>query len=238
MKIFGSFRNSLRNYKTKLFDSIKTPMVTFGTLIKTFYVQIMNNEFIELFIKIYKQTSPITIITIFAEIYVGFLLITLEKYYLLIPGVLLVIPGIMESRGNIVSNLAQRLGTSVHLGLVNWDLGFNEEVRTDVIATILLNMLSSLGLSTLGFFVAYLLGINHMTWLGYFTVVGTIALTVGTVLTLLAIFVVLLATKYNLDPDNVTIPVIATLGDILTVASLGLVLEMVIYLDKLLPIFY
>ena len=186
------------------------------------------------FKRIYFETTPIVLVTVIVEIIAGIELLRVSEFYLLLPGLLLITPGLMEARGNNVTSLAKRLGSSVHLGLVGWDLGINDEVRVNVIATIMISIIVSFALSIMAFLAAILFNMPHISFLGFLSIALLMSLLVGTFLTFLTVLVVLIAHKLGLDPDNVTIPVVATLGDILTVGSLYVVIKAVLKLDSFL----
>ncbi len=117
------------------------------------------------------------------------------------------------------------------MGLVDWDLGINDEIKVNFLATIYLNLILSLALALMAYFSAILLGMVHMTLWGFLFIALMMAVVVGTFLSFLTVLVVLLAHRYGLDPDNVTIPIIATLGDILTIGFLFAVIRMTLFLD-------
>ena len=198
---------------------------------------ILKSDSFKYFLAIYKETTPIVLVTVFAEMIVGLELIRVQELFVYLPALVLILPGLLENRGNIASNLAQRLGTSVHLGVISWDLGFNEELKVNFFATLILSGTLSLTLTTLAYIYVVLANISHISYLGFLFVTMFMSLGIGTILTIITILVVLLSHRYGLDPDNVTIPIIATVGDILTVGSLYFVIRLVLQIDTWLPIF-
>ncbi len=220
----------------KLMIHIKTQLHKLFIFLQNKFRNLKDTESYSIFIRIYKESTPVLIVTIIAEIIAGIELARLQNYFLLIPGILLIVPGLMESRGNIVSNLAQRLGSSIHMGLIGWDIGFNDEIKVNLLATIYLNVLSAIGLGIIGYIAAIILKINHITLLGFLFITILMAISVGTILTILAVFIALIANKYHMDPDNVTIPIVATLGDILTVAALGFTIDIFLLSDRIIPL--
>ena len=202
---------------------------------KTFRVRrnpynILKTEKFKYFLGIYKETTPIVIVTVLAELVVGLELLRVQQLFPLFVGIVIILPGLLENRGNIASNLAQRLGTSVHLGLISFDFGLNEELKVNIISTILLSATLSLTLTTLAYFSIILFNVAHtVTFFGFLFITLTMSLGIGTLLTMVTVFVVLLSHKFGFDPDNVTIPIIATIGDILTVFALYGVLEFMLF---------
>lgn len=204
---------------------------------KTFRVRrnpynIIKTEKFKYFAEIYKETTPIVLVTVLAELVVGLELIRVQELFPFFLGILIILPGLLENRGNIASNLAQRLGTGVHLGIVSFDLGLNDELKVNIISTIILSATLSLTLSILAYIYVIVFKIPHMSLFGFLFITLTMSLVIGTILTLITVFVVLLSHKFGFDPDNVTIPIIATVGDILTVFSLYIILEIMLIINN------
>ena len=68
--------------------------------------KLIQTEEFKIFSRIYKETASIAVITAFVELIVGIQLLSINSYYTYLPGLLLIIPGIMENRGYVISNLA------------------------------------------------------------------------------------------------------------------------------------
>lgn len=196
---------------------------------------ILKTETFHYFFRIYKETTPIVLLTVFAEIIVGLELIRLQELFYLLPALIVILPGLLENRGNIASNLAQRLGTAVHLGTIGWEQGLNDELKVNFIATLMMSGILSVTLTSVAYVYVVLFNIPHISFFGFLFVTLTMSLGIGSLLTIITIFVVLLSHRFGLDPDNVTIPIIATVGDILTVGSLYFVLNFLLLLDKSIP---
>ncbi len=215
---FKSTFSNIRNYLSKIRNkAINSPSYSYFT-------------------KIYKESTPVILMTTLAEIFAGLILAKSEELILLIPGLIIIIPGMMESRGNIVTSLSQRMGTSVHLGIVKWEYGINKEITTNFYATMILNILVALIMGILGYVSAVFLGIEHISLLGFVVATMFMALIMGFILTILTIITVLASHKFKLDPDNVTVPIVATLGDIATVGFLIVLIKFLLAFDGVIPI--
>lgn len=198
---------------------------------------VVKTEQFKYFFNIYKETTPIVLVTVLAELVVGLELLKVQQLFGLLPALIIILPGLLENRGNIASNLAQRLGTAVHLGAIGWSLGFNDELKVNFIATLMLSGILSLTLTTVAYLYVVIFNVPHISLFGFLFVTLTMSLGVGSILTVITIFVVLLSHRFGFDPDNVTIPIIATIGDILTVGSMYFVLNFMLLIDKSIPIF-
>lgn len=181
--------------------------------------------------QIYREAMPVLLLTALAELMAGGLLQNIEVFYAILPGLVVLVPGLMQLRGNISTSLAQRLGSATHLGLVSWKQGFNTPLRSNVKASLVLVTVMSflLGLGAWGatqlvsFTTLLSYGVvlvSTMTLPRFITVSMVTALLASLVQVTTTVLVALIAHARGLDPDNVTIPVVATVGDILTVACL------------------
>lgn len=186
--------------------------------------------------KIYREVTPFVILTALAEIGAGALLTGLTDFYAILPGLILLLPGLMEARGNISASLGQRLGSAIHLGVIGWKLGFNDELKENVKSSLFLGLIVALVLACLAFFVSSLLGLSGLSIFGFILIALLTAFLSGVTQITITVLVALYSAYRGLDPDNITIPILATLGDVLTVFYLLIVVRLVIFAGTFLPI--
>ena len=186
--------------------------------------------------KIYREVTPFVILTALAEIGAGALLTGLTDFYAILPGLILLLPGLMEARGNISASLGQRLGSAIHLGVIGWKLGFNDELKENVKSSLFLGLIVALVLACLAFFVSSLLGLSGLSIFGFILIALLTAFLSGVTQIAITVLVALYSAYRGLDPDNITIPILATLGDVLTVFYLLIVVRLVIFAGTFLPI--
>ena len=178
---------------------------------------------------------PVLFMTALAELFAGALLIEVNVIMGGLVGFFILVPGLMQLRGNISTSLAQRLGSATHLGTISWKQGLNEPLRANILAAFFLVIIMSfsLGVGAYGvaFFIALITGQlprMRMTLFHFvFISMGT-AILASLVQVTITVFVALLSHARGLDPDNITIPVVAAVGDILTVLSLLLVVQLIL----------
>ncbi|MFX1486132.1 MAG: magnesium transporter [Promethearchaeota archaeon] len=186
--------------------------------------------------KIYREVAPFVILTALAEVGAGALLTGLSDFYAILPGLILLLPGLMEARGNISASLGQRLGSAIHLGVIGWNLGFNDELKENVKSSLFLGLIVAFVLACLAFFVCSLLGLSGLGILGFILIALLTAFLSGVTQIAITVFVALYSAYRGLDPDNITIPILATLGDVLTVFYLLIVVRLVMFVGTFLPI--
>lgn len=139
----------------------------------------------------------------------------------------------MQLRGNVATALAQRLGSAIHMGVIGWERGFNRELRENIRASIFLTIIVAVVLGLLAYVVALNSLSRHLSFPEMLFISLSVATTAGLVQGGLTGFVALYAARKGMDPDNVTIPVVATLGDIFTVAILFGVVHLTLLLVSL-----
>jgi len=170
------------------------------------------------------------------EIVSGGLLTGIKEFYYLLPGIFLIIPGLMELRGNISSNLAQRLGTALHLGVINWDDKFNDEAKENIKAAILSTVINSTALGIGAYIITILIGYKALSLVAFVFIAVTTAMLSSTIQIFVTLYTALYTHKKGYDPDNIVIPLVTSLNDITIVFILLLVLRLTIFLATWVPI--
>lgn len=162
---------------------------------------------------------PILLVLTAVEIGSGLVLGSFEATLLRHPALLVLVPVTIGTAGNLGSVLAARLSTAFHLGRLSFTRA------NDVLAG---NAVATVGLSLTVF---PLVGIG--AWLATAATVGSalapetvlaVAVASGAALSVLAVGVTVIATyaayRFELDPDDVVIPVVTNTCDVLGVVVL------------------
>ena len=170
---------------------------------------------------------PVLLVLTVLELVGGLTLGSFEATLLEYPTLLVLVPVTIGTAGNLGSILASRLSTDFHLGVLSFDPGDGRLVGNTA-TTVLL---------AVTVFPAVGAGAWTITWatvgvqLSLVTVVG-ITLVSGIVLAGLAILVAVVATyaaySLELDPDNVVIPVVTNVCDVLGVVVLFGVVRVIV----------
>ena len=181
--------------------------------------------------RILKESIPILILCAVGGVAAGVMLQNMEQELLEIPGLLILLPASLGMRGNISGALGSRLASALHLGLIDPELRWNKSLSNNIWAAILLNVLMSF-LSGVIAYAAYELANfeNHANVLeltAISLIAGTLA---GLILTALSVSLAILAYARGLDPDNVLMPSLSTVGDIITVFCLLFAVKLVGYI--------
>ncbi|WP_136717144.1 magnesium transporter [Halorientalis salina] len=162
---------------------------------------------------------PILLTLTLVEIGSGLVLGSFEASLLRYPTLLVLVPVTIGTAGNLGSILAARLSTVFHLGLLSFEPD-DELLVGNALATVALalTLFPVVGAGAWG--LQAVVGGNRLS-------LGTIVLvafTSGAVLSVLAVVVTLMTTyaayRFGLDPDDVVVPVVTNVCDVLGVLVL------------------
>jgi mgtE-like transporter len=154
-----------------------------------------------------------------AGAFLGSITGTLERY----PGLLVLVPAAIGLRGNIFGSFGNRLSTSIHAGTFRWSLRRETVLGQNVLASMLLTMAISLALAVVAKAIAVGLGLVDSIDLLSMSTVSIVGGVLGSLVVLgAALALTGGAVRYGWDLDNVTAPLVSTLGDVLTLPALFL----------------
>ncbi len=162
-----------------------------------------------------KQSLPLLILCGFGAILTGTAFGSMSRIFQSIPGLIVVIPGVIAMRGNISTALGSRLGSAYHLGIIDIDNLWNDDLKQNILGSLILSMLVSSIIGVLAYITSVSLGIQ-VDFLKLLFIVLLGGFFSAVFLTMLTIIVIYLAFKKGYDPDNITGPALATFGDIIT----------------------
>jgi mgtE-like transporter len=136
-----------------------------------------------------------------------------------IPGLIVVIPALIALRGNISTALSSRLGSAYHLGIIDAHNMWNEELKENIVGSLVLSLLMSLIIGFLSYFTSLLLNIqpDPLRLISIVILAGIIS---GGILTFLTVVIIYIVFKKGYNPDNIGGPALATFGDIVTMLSI------------------
>jgi mgtE-like transporter len=147
----------------------------------------------------------------------GTILAAYSNQLLMIPGMLILIPGFLEMRGNISGTLASRLSSGLFLGLVKPNIR-TSVVKGNLFASFALAIFASLALGIVAFLFNYFVfNIILFKIIMMPLVAGVIANMIEIPLTLFATFYLFKKGHY---PNNIIGPFVTTTGDITSIISL------------------
>jgi len=151
-----------------------------------------------------------------------------EHLTVTLPGLILAIPPLLDLRGNINGALASRLGTALHIGVIEPKLSMSAELKVNLISSLILSFLASATIGLISVGVGALFGTQSINILGIVAIAIFAGVVSGIILAAITVMVSIVAYVRGWDPDNVTAPLMATIGDLLTIVIIFLAAILVV----------
>jgi mgtE-like transporter len=135
------------------------------------------------------------------------------------PGLLIMVPGFLGLRGNILAAVSARIGTGLHTGLIESKITFKGETATNFVSSLFLSVFVNTLIGVLAFFVGTTFGMETVLW--KLMVVGALSgALAATIVGPLTIVLPILVFRKGIDPDSVMGPIVTSIGDITAVVCL------------------
>ncbi|KKG05037.1 magnesium transporter [Methanosarcina mazei] len=198
---------------------------------------IFESQFIDKYLSEYASISSIVreallfeLLATVGGVVAGIILSKMTNELEMIPGLLVIYPGVLGLRGNISSTLGSRLGSAIHMGLITDIDRNNPELVNNISGSLLLGFIMAILLGVLGHFVTLALGFESAGIFKLVLICAISALTSGVILSFVAVLLAIGTFRFGFDPDNVVTPSIATIGDIVSMLMLFLSAKLVVML--------
>ncbi len=178
--------------------------------------------------EVIEESLPVLSLAAAISILSGVFLGNNEELLKALPGILIIIPSFMAINGNISSVVSSRLSSALHMGLVKPHFRRSELLMRNIHSMLIISVIA---FAVLGIAAAT---VNSMFSAGpvSFILFPVITLTAGliTVLILMfgSIFTSYIVYRHGIDPDNVVVPILTTVGDFVGISVLLLITAMVI----------
>lgn len=177
----------------------------------------------------YREALPVLLVSAVGGLFAGVVLGGMEAELTAVPGLLLLVPALLATRGNVYGSLGARLGSALHQGLIEprFAVG-NERLRGAVAAAMANGVLVSLFAAVAGFTLLFVLArpVAPLPTLAAIAVVA--GFFSGIVLTAAVVGVVFVGYRRGINPDTLAGPVVTTVGDIVGIASVLLAVRVVL----------
>lgn len=173
----------------------------------------------------FKEIFSSQIISIIGGLIAGTMLAMHTDKILLIPGMLILLPGFLEMRGNISGSFAARLTAGLFLGVVSTKSIKTRIVKGNLLASFVLAVIVSFVLGLIAFlFNLLVFKISTPNIILIPLIAGVIANAIEIPLTL---FATLYFFRKGHDPNNIMGPFVTSTGDITSIVSILIVLALI-----------
>ncbi len=168
------------------------------------------------FWSIYREALPILFVALGGGLFAGLVLEELVESIQRFPGLFVMIPVFLATRGNVYGALGGRIASGLHQGLIEPRFDWSDRLVNAVLAS----FINGIGISVVIGFLTWVV----LEWVLRWEAVAALSELVGImlvagVLTSFVMIAGLLAIifagyRYGYDPDNLVGPIVTTLGDI------------------------
>ena len=179
----------------------------------------------------YRDALPALVASLAGGLLAGVVLGGMRPELRAVPGLLVLIPALLATRGNVYGSLGARVATALHQGLVEPRLSAaDRRLGAAAAAAISNGLLASTFASVVVF--AHLTGNGEpvaplATLVGVALIAGVLS---GVVLTVVVVTVVFAGYRRGRDPDTLVGPIVTTTGDVFGVLFLLLAVRLVLAL--------
>ena len=164
------------------------------------------------------------------DLIAGILLSRMTETLSILPGLLILIPGAIGMRGNIFGALGSRLGSNLHIGILSPELKKSTVLYQNIISAMILTFIMSIFLAFMAKGFSMALGYESISLVD-FTIISVLGgIFSGALLLPATILITIKSYENGWDPDNVTTPLIAASGDLFTLPSLLLAIQILLWI--------
>lgn len=175
----------------------------------------------EVAVNAYREALPILSVSALGGLFAGLVLGGMEAELREIRGLLVLVPALLATRGNVYGSLGARLGSALHQGLIEPYVSANDDrLRAAVVAAVSSGLFVSSLAAVMAFGLLAVLGQPVAPiWMlvGVALISGVIG---GAILVTTVVTVVIVGYRRGLNPDTLAGPVVTTTGDVVGTATL------------------
>ncbi|SEQ88514.1 magnesium transporter [Natrinema salaciae] len=179
--------------------------------------------------RIYRESLPILAVSLVGGIFAGSVLGSegMTEGFERFPGLLLLLPAFLATRGNVYGAMGARISSGLHQGMIDPEFSWDRRLVNAVGASFVNGISISIVIAVLSWGILQVLGRESarlVELVGIMLVSGVLT-SVTLIFGLLAL--VFASYEYGLDPDNLIGPIVTTLGDIFGVVFLFVAITVV-----------
>lgn len=170
---------------------------------------------------VYRSALPVIVVSLLAGLFAGTVLgsDSMRQGIESVPGILVLLPAFLATRGGVYGSLGSRLSSGLHQGLIEPRFELDRRLTNAVVASFVNGMVVSVFIAVIAFLVLILFGKtgNLLQLVGIMVVAGFLS---AVLMLSVLITIVFVGYRRGLDPDNIVGPLVTTLGDVFGVLFL------------------
>lgn len=185
----------------------------------------------EVAVEAYREALPILLLSAAGGLFAGVVLGGMEAELEAVPGLLLLVPALLATRGNVYGSLGARLGSALHQGLIEPTVtGGDRRLWAAVAAAMANGVLISGVAAIMGFALLVALGRPRASLPALVAIALIAGFLSGLLLTVVVVAVVVVGYRRGHNPDALAGPVVTTTGDVVGIATMLLAARVVLAL--------
>ena len=175
----------------------------------------------EVAVEAYRESLPVLALSAVGGLFAGVVLGGMEAELQRVSGLLVLVPALLATRGNVYGSLGARLGSALHQGLVDPTFSVDDtRVNAAVAASLSNGVLVSALAAAMAVALLTALGRPAASIWTMVAIAVLAGLVSGVLLTIAVVSVVFVGYRRGLNPDTLAGPVVTTTGDVVGVATL------------------
>jgi len=171
---------------------------------------------------IYRETLPILGIALGGGLFAGLVLEGMLESVERFPGLLVMVPVFLATRGNVYGALGGRIASGLHQGLIEPKFQRSERLVNAVLASLINGIGISIVIGVVSWGALTLLGRESAALVELVGIMFISGVLTSVVLIFGLLLLVFTGYKVGYDPDNLVGPIVTTLGDVFGMAFLFL----------------
>ncbi len=179
--------------------------------------------------RIYRESLPILVVSLAGGIFAGAVLGSegMTEGFQRFPGMLLLLPAFLATRGNVYGALGARISSGLHQGMIDPEFSWDRRLINAVAASFINGISVSVFIAVLSWGILHVLGRESARLVELVSIMLVSGILTSTTLIFGLLALVFASYQYGLDPDNLIGPIVTTLGDVFGVVFLFIALSVV-----------
>jgi len=180
-------------------------------------------------VEAYREALPALAASAVGGLLAGLVLGGMRGEFRAVPGLLVLVPALLATRGNVYGALGARLSTGLHQGLIEPRLPLADRRVRAAMAAALGNGLLASTFAAVATYVALVVLVRPVAPVTHLVAIALVAgLLSGLSLLVAVVSVVFVGYRRGRDPDTLVGPIVTTTGDVLGVAFLLLAVRLLL----------
>jgi len=179
----------------------------------------------------YREALPALSASLVGGLAAGVVLGGMREELRAVSGLLVLVPALLATRGNVYSSLGARIATALHQGLIEPRVrGGDPRLRSAVAASIANGLLASAFAATVAYVVLWSLSASPASFATLVGIAVLSGLLSGVTLSTVVVLAVFAGYRRGYNPDTLVGPLVTTTGDVFGIAYLLLAVRIVLAL--------